>query len=197
MAPSGITQASEWKKVSRGDEITLPSGNVALIKRPGMEQLFSAGVLPDELTKIALEKVGEAQGGPQDHKKKKAVQNLDTEMLQKFMEGESAITDIFMSFDRITEMCVVEPPVLWHMRRKVTEDGHQVTDDKDKIVYEPIPYSERDENVLYTDDVDMEDKTFIFNYVVGGTRDIASFREQYGDALADVQSGEDVELPTE
>lgn len=197
MAPSGITSAQQWKKVSQGEEVELPSGNVALIKRPGMEELFAAGVLPDELTKIALDKVGEAQGRPQDFKKKKAAQNLDTEMLQKFMQGENAVADIFQSFDRITEMCVVQPEVRWHMRRIVDEDGHPVMDKNEKFTYEKIPYAERADDVLYTDDVDMEDKTFIFNFVVGGTRDIATFRQEYGDALADVQSGEDVELPSE
>lgn len=191
------TSAREWKKATQGEEIELPSGNVALIKRPGMESLFAAGVLPDELTKIALEEIRRAETGqPQDHKKKKTQEGLDPEVMQKFLSNESAISDIFDAFDRVTEMCVIEPPVKYHKRRKVDGAGQQITDEKDRPLWETIPNEERDEDVVYTDDVDMNDKTFIFNFVVGGTRDIASFRMQFGDDVATLQSGEDVEVPT-
>lgn len=190
------TPAKSWKR-DRGEEVELPSGNVALVKRPGMEKLFSAGVLPDELTKIALESIDKANSGgkPQDHKSK-GPDDIDPEMMKKFMEGENAVQDIFDSFDRITEMCVIEPPVKWHMR-KVLIDGLHATDDKGKPRYEEIPLSDRDEDTLYTDDIDMEDKTFIFNFVVGGTRDIERFREEYGDAVATVQPREDVAVSAE
>lgn len=194
------TSAREWKSARQGEEVELPSGNVALIKRPGMESLFAAGVLPDELTKMALEQVTKAQSGgrPQDHKPKGGdTATIDPAMLEKFMQGENAIGDIFDAFDRITAMCVVQPECRYHRRRKLDDSGHQVMDEKDKPVWENIPDADRDEEVIYTDDVDMEDKSFIFNFVVGGTRDIASFRDEFSDALATVQPREDVELPPE
>lgn len=202
------TPSKNWKK-AKGEEVPLPSGNVALIKRPGMEKLFAAGVLPDELTKIALENIEQAQspGKPTDHLPKggAAAEAIDPEMLKKFLESEGAIQDIFSSFDRITEMCVISPKVLWHMRKVVDSTGHWVVDDKGKVQYEEIPEDERlsdelpedhpnyrEEPPIYTDEIDIDDKTFIFNFVVGGTRDVESFREEYGDALADVQPREDV-----
>lgn len=196
--PTGVTSAKGWKKVV-GEEVTLPSGNVALVKRPGMEKLFAAGVLPDELTKIAIENIDQAQAGgiPRDHLPAGGAKapDIDPEMLKKFLEGEHAVEDIFSSFDKITEMCVLQPPVKWHMRKKTDATGHWVRDDKQRPQYEEIPHNERDEDVLYTDDVDIEDKTFIFNFVVGGTRDLETFRTEYGDALADVQPSQDVDLP--
>src|SRR4051812_5749499 len=116
------TPLKEWKKVE-GEELPLPSGNTCLVKRPGMEKLFAAGVLPDELTKIALQSVDMAQGPgkPQDHLPKGGVKemDLDPELMKKFMQSEGAIESIFGSFDRICEMVVVEPPVRWHMRKVV------------------------------------------------------------------------------
>jgi hypothetical protein len=161
-----------------------------------MESLFAAGVLPDELTKLALEQIKRAQTGgrPQDHLKPGGDNVIDADMLEKFMSGENAIEDIFDAFDRITAMCVIQPECRYHRRRQVDGEGHQVMNDKNKPVWETIPDSERDDDVIYTDDVDMEDKAFIFNFVVGGSRDIASFRDEFSNAVATVQPGEDVEL---
>lgn len=186
----------------------LPSENTALIKRPGMEKLFAAGVLPDELTKIALDQVKKAESGgmPQDHKKPGASDaKVDAEVLEKFLETEDAIKDIFMAFDRVTEMCVIQPEVRWHMRRAVDAQGNWRETESGKPMWEEIPQSERypegmdpnDAPFLYTDEVDQEDKTFIFNYVVGGTRDIEKFREEYSHDVATLRTGEDVDVQAE
>lgn len=196
------TSAKNWKK-AKGEELTLPSGNVCLIKRVGMEKLFSAGVLPDELTKIAIEQIEKAQSGgkPQDHKKPGG-DEIDPELMKKFLTGENAIVEIFESFDRVTAMCVIEPKILYHKE--------EMRDGEGKFVgWREIPASRRysdehhedhefyrEDPPLYTDEVDMEDKTFIFNVVVGGTRDLEQFREEHGDALATLQSGEDVQHPS-
>lgn len=197
MAP--ITSASQWQ--GTGDqELELPSGNTCLVQIPGMEEIFSAGVLPDELTKMALEQVAKAErpGAPSDHKKKqaKASQAIDPELMKKFLQGENAIQDIFSSFDKITEMVVVQPPVRYHMRKMRNDDGAWEEDEKGNVVWERIPHGDRDPEYLYTDKVSMEDKSYIFNVAVGGSRDLQQFREEFGDAVATVQPGEDVGVPT-
>ena len=45
----------------------------------------------------------------------------------------------------------------------------------------------RDPNILYIDEVDQEDKTFIFQYAVGGTRDIDKFREGLAGYVGDLE----------
>lgn len=191
------TSAKNWKKAS-GIDLELPSGNTCLIKRPGMEKLLAAGILPDNMTPIALEAVQRAQdtpGKPTDHKKKKGSESeLDPELMKKFLEDENALVDIFASFDKVAAMCVIEPKVMYHLRPVVDGSGNTRKDTKGRDVLEEIPAEERDEDIVYTDDVDMDDKTFIFNFVVGGSSDLEQFRNEYGDALADVQSREDVEV---
>lgn len=190
------TSKKQWKK-AEGEELPLPSGNTCMVKRPGMEKILGAGVLPDNMTSMALDYVKTAQTGkPQDHKSKGGDPDIDPEMMEKFMKEENAIENIFRAFDRVTAMCVIEPKCLWHLRPKINEDGSDVLDDSGKPIYEEIPEKERDEDILYTDEIDIDDKTFIFNFVVGGTRDVEQFRLQYGDAMATVQPSEDVELPT-
>lgn len=197
MAP--ITSPQEWLGGGE-EELVLPSGNTCLVQIPGMEELFSAGVLPDGLTRIALEQIAKADrpGQPLDHKKKQAqaAQAIDPDLMKKFLEGENALNEIFSSFDKITEMCVVQPPVKNHMRKIRLEDGSWDIDENGKTKWERIPRHERDTSFLYTDRVSMEDKSYIFNVAVGGTRDLEQFHEQFGDAVATVQSGKDVEMPT-
>lgn len=194
MAP--ITSPQDWLGGGE-EELTLPSGNTCLVQLPGMEELFSAGVLPDGLTKIALEQVTKAQGkAPSDHKKKEAAQGIDPELMKKFLEGENAIQEIFSSFDKIVEMCVVQPPVKNHMQKVREDDGTWALDEHGKVRWEKVPHSERDSAYLYTDRISMEDKSYIFNVAVGGSRDLEQFRDEFGDAVATVQPGKDVEVPT-
>lgn len=61
----------------------------------------------------------------------------------------------------------------------------------------PVPKSEedRDPELLYIDEVDEEDKMFIFQYVLGGSKDLERFREERQKLLGGLQSGEDVSVP--
>lgn len=57
----------------------------------------------------------------------------------------------------------------------------------------PGPDEERDDDLLYVDEVDDEDKMFVMQWATGGTDDIATFREEARadmDALAKIQSSE-------
>lgn len=48
----------------------------------------------------------------------------------------------------------------------------------------PEPDEERDDDLLYIDEFDDEDKMFLFQWIIGGTDDIASFREEAIASLA-------------
>lgn len=54
---------------------------------------------------------------------------------------------------------------------------------------------ERDPEALYVDEVDEEDKAFIFNFVVGGTRDIETFRKERAELMGGIPAVQDVQLP--
>lgn len=63
----------------------------------------------------------------------------------------------------------------------------------------PIPeeHVARDEDTLYVDEVDYDDKMFIFQVVTGGTTDLEQFRGQHTSAMAALRGSENLELPTE
>lgn len=178
------TSAKSWKK-RNGVERELPSGNIAKIKRPGMEKLLSAGVLPDRLTPIAMEAVRKGEGGmPTD----------DEKVMEEFLQDSNAVSEIFMAFDRVTAMCVVEPKVRLH---QYTQEDVELRGIPANRLGQEIPEEDRDEDILYTDEIDMDDKSFIFQYVVGGSSDLESFRQEHSEAMADLQSGQDLGVPTE
>lgn len=62
-------------------------------------------------------------------------------------------------------------------------------------VHMPPKEGERDPEKLYADDVDDDDKTFIFNFVVGGTRDIEQFRQERHQRLVSLSALQDVQMP--
>lgn len=65
-------------------------------------------------------------------------------------------------------------------------------------VFMPPPEDEtRMEDATYVDEVDEEDKMFIFQYLVGGTGDVETFRKESQAMLGGVPASEDVPVPAE
>lgn len=64
-----------------------------------------------------------------------------------------------------------------------------------KVHASPKDEDVRDDEILYADEVDAEDKSFIFAMVTGGTADLESFRQTTSAGMAALPGREDVELP--
>jgi hypothetical protein len=62
-----------------------------------------------------------------------------------------------------------------------------------------VPKTEKDrrDNILYVDEVDEDDKQFIFGVCTGGTRDVEQFRQQSANVVASVQRRNNLEDKTE
>lgn len=56
----------------------------------------------------------------------------------------------------------------------------------------PKAEKDRRDDILYVDEVDEDDKQFIFSVCTGGTRDVEQFRKQSADLMASVQRRPDV-----
>lgn len=57
----------------------------------------------------------------------------------------------------------------------------------------PVPeLGERDDETLYVDDLDMEDKQFLFQWATGGTSDVEKFRDETSQLVAALQPSERV-----
>lgn len=167
-----VSKASDFKRV-KGVDLELPSGNVCKVRRVGIESLMAENVFGDSLMPIIQKSMDNAKGG----------KPVEVDLKPEDIMGDpQRMKEILDSFNKVTALVVVEPKCRYH--RREVKPGE----------WEVIPESERDEEIVYTDEVDMQDKSFIFQFVVGGSSDLASFREQSGEGLADVLDGEDVSV---
>lgn len=155
--PTSKYAPTSWGNGGSGgvEELTVPSGQMCLCRRAGVEGLIKAGVLKniDSLSAIVNEK----------HLKRV---NGEIQLDMKSLD-EAAFDTITDTVDKIVCFAVVQPPI-----KRVPDD-----------------VTLREPRVIYADMVDLVDKMFIFNFVVGGTRDLESFRNQFNELLGDVESG--------
>lgn len=159
-----VTSAKGWKK-NKGEELELPSGNVALVKRPGMLEFIKKGLVPDTLMPTVDEAVRKGKGLPPAQ---------TTELLK----DPTKIAAMEEMTDRVVCAVVVEPHVTFFKYTEEQEAEGEIPEGFN--VGDEIPEAHRDEELLYSDDVDLEDKMFIFQYAVGGTRDLERFRRESG-----------------
>lgn len=163
------TTASEWRAKVAGEDLTLPSGNVALVRRPGMDTFLREGVIPDSLTPIVEDAVKKGKG-------------LSTAAQKEMLKDPKQIAGVIDLMDAIVVAAVIEPKV-----KAVPKDADG----------QPVPFDERGAtDCLYADEVDLDDKVFIMNFAVGGTRDLERFRGEHAASVAAVQPGEDLEVPS-
>jgi hypothetical protein len=66
-----------------------------------------------------------------------------------------------------------------------------------KVFMPPEDGESRDEAKYYIDEVDEEDKSFIFQFVVGGTRDIEIFRQERQGLMGGLSAGANLPVPAE
>lgn len=162
-----ITTAEDWKKSSgsspAGFPLLMPSGHTALVRRPGLQYFLSSGTIPNSLMSTMMETLSEADKAGQEGRPPQ----LDQKKLQsELMDDTQKLEDLFRMIDDVTVYCVIEPKVA-----PVPEEG-----------------GERDDKVLYVDEVDLDDKFFIFSYAVGGTANLERFRQEQAVAVAGVEA---------
>lgn len=180
-----IATAATWggRKASSTFDLDLPSGNTVLVKRVDMPTLLASGAFPDTLMAIVSEKIGSATG------QEDAPKAVDKDAMKDIMGSPEKLGELFAAVDRIIPLVVEQPKVLNHRREVATADV--AADSKVKVTgatWETIPDAEREEDVVYTDMVDLEDKMHIFQFAVGGTRDVEEFREELASTVADVSA---------
>ncbi len=181
------TSAAQWKKGPGAApvDVELPSGNTARIKQISMPQLLGEGIFPDSLQGYIKKAIGEESkaaaekpGQPSDHKKKskpkKQGEVFGEEDIAEMLQDPAKIADMFSVFDKVTVMAVVEP----------------------KVLAAPEDESERDPQKLYVDEVDLQDKTFIFQFCVGGSKDLERFRTESTSAVGSLANLQELPNPS-
>lgn len=151
--------------------VELPCGEWAVLKRPGMDKFLSAGFMPDALSAVVRREIEHSNGS----------KPTTSESLTEGMDMDD-VSDMMAAMDRVCAYVFVEPTCRWHMR-PVMVDGLSTLDEKGREVLEEIPEDERDPDQLYTDELELEDKQFVFNVAVGGSPDLTRFRAATASAV--------------
>lgn len=153
------TAAKQWKG-KQGVDLELPSGNVALVRNPGIQHFLRTGVIPDPLTGMVRKMISGK------------VDKFDPSEL---IQDEEQLNATFEMFDKVLVEVVVQP----------------------NVEMPPEPGAERDEEVLYADEVDFQDKVFVFQFAVGGTKDLEEYLQRSKQTMDALQAGEGVDLSPE
>lgn len=158
------TPTSDWKKTSalEGTVLVLPSKKIARVRVPGMEAFIEAGLVPNSLLAIVQEAL--RKGKPPD-----------PQALQGMADDPDSWRVIFDLCNSIAMYCFIEPRI------------HPVPLDPE--TGEKSPHL-KDAQKLYVDEVDLADKFFVFQFAVGGTRDLEQFRKELDAAMESVPTSE-------
>lgn len=155
---SRVTSKSQWKSSAGGTELEVPSGNVALVRAPGMQVFIEQGLIPNTLMPIV----------------QKAISEKKPPKMDELKITDESLAEMVQMIDAIAIYCVIEPALTTNKN----PDG------------EVIPEKDRDNELLYVDEVDVQDKLFIFQFAVGGVRDLERFRKQQEQVMESVPGGE-------
>lgn len=168
--PTAVTPASEWLEELEGQLLELPSGKVVRVIMPGIQAFLKADIIPNELMPIVLKAIDDHT--PMSESEVEELQR-DPDMLLKLVDA----------FDKIYVYCVTEPQF------EMPPNAEDVKAYNEKHPDEPVeqPDELRVEGTLYADRVNMDDKSFVFNVAVGGTRDLEQFRAESAAQLASLQ----------
>lgn len=177
-----VAAAADFKKAGakKKVELELPSGNVVIVKRIPITKLLEMDIFPDSMEAVIAEKLGsDAEAGPGN-----AAKPIDPKEVQKKTLDPAELTGLMRSVDRITAASMLEPAAELHLVNTAPAGKPEV--------WEEIPEDERDDELLYTDEIAVEDKFFLFQFTVGGSSDLDAFRAEFGSALGALENGNGV-----
>lgn len=162
--PSDDFAPKTWGAASN-EVLEVPSGQLCRVRRPGIEGLMKSGILHnlDTLTELVDEKHIKRVNGKPTTDKDKVAKDI--------LDDPAKMEEAIAVIDSVVCHVVVEPQVLHNLDEGV----------------------ERDPNVVYAEDVGLEDKLFILNYAVGGTRDLERFHSELQESMGSVDPEQAVE----
>ena len=172
--PTAVTDAATWKASAQGVDLEVPSGKTCKVRRKPMDSFLRRGLIPNSLLPLV----------------RKAIKGEDMDDTKMEDLTEDQIIQTLELYDIIVVDCVVAPKVYPVPKfRQEDVDAGRCTPEQ---VGTEVPLDDRNQDFLYVDEVDQDDKIFIYQFVVGGTRDLESFRAEQSAAMERLRGGADV-----
>jgi hypothetical protein len=168
-----VSQIGDFRE-RMGGKIELPSGLVVKAKNPGGLTAFIAnGTIPNSLLAIVQKALKGGNTGDAMEEASKLADDVDS------------LGEMIELMDVVTAQVIQEPKV----RRAPTQadvDRHNLLFPENQVT-EPDELRKEDE-FLYTDEIELMDKQFLFQWISGGTRDLETFRQKYESNVAAVSA---------
>lgn len=180
-----VTSPSEWKSdqsQQAAGKLLLPSGNVCLAQNPGLLPFIEEGLIPNSLMTIVTRAVEEGKGVKKSEMKE---MEADPDKLKDIMQLANTV------LLRTVIAPAISPVPTW------TEDDAEEGRCEEEQVGHEIPMPLRKPGKVYVDNVDINDKFFIFQWAMGGTRDLERFRGEQASVVGDLRKGQEMEGATE
>lgn len=156
--PAAPSSVADFKQGTAGEILELPSGKSAEIRRVPLTSLLADGLLGDSLGALAQRAVDAGEG-------------MKPQDIKEMSQDPKKIMEALDVFDRIAVRCFVNPPVTYH-----------------KVNDEEIPDDERDPEILYSDELDIQDKVYVFQVIAGGSSDLQRFRREFAESVAGISA---------
>lgn len=190
MPPSDFTPNNVWADTAPAgvvEEVTTPSGQTCSAIRMGMEGLLEAGILTeaDSLTATVANHTRKVKGA----KGRADGVELDE---QAVLRDPNALKGIITMADKALPTIVQSPRVILHY--KVQKDGS--TKALTPLERARIKQESSDPIVVFTDQIGLDDKLFLFDWAVGGLSKATSFREESDSDVGGVVDQPVVPVPT-
>jgi hypothetical protein len=166
-------------------DLKLPSGGLCQAKRPGVNGMIEAGILDnfDQLTAL----VQTEHIGPNTPSARTKVTPAQAQALgQSFMADKEKLQAAISMMDKLVAYVVVQPPV-WI--------DYKLTEDETDEAFAARQAEAEDEGRVGASIVDLDDKTFIMNWALGGSSDLAAFRQGTKELMAGVAPVEEIQQP--
>lgn len=151
-------------------DLELPSGETCLALRPGAQGLIKAGLLDslDQLTSFVQ------------------VEHIDANDPRK-SATQVSIDQLAKDPEKLAEGLTLIDKVICHVVKEPRVEMDLTEEEQADRIAKGLPATDPD--AIYASYVDQEDKMFIFQWAVGGSSDLTTFREESQKLMGSLSAG--------
>lgn len=177
-----VASPQDFKKKHSGSIMKLPSGFNVRARRVSLRAFLQSGNVPNPLLPIVEEALSKGKTADvQAIMGKEGAVDLD--MINEMYDMVNQVVCSVLIEPKVQMVPTIEDMDKWNANHPTESVKH--------------PDDLRDDEILYVDELEDEDKMFLFQWASGGTDDVALFREEAKQQLAALEQGQNPQAATE
>lgn len=176
-----VASPQDFKKKHSGAIMQLPSGFNVRARRVSLRAFLQSGSVPNPLLPIVEEALAKGKGADVQAIMGKNGE-VDIDMINEMYDMVNQVVCSVLIEPKVNMVPTLEDMDKWNENNPTERVAH--------------PDDLRDDDLLYVDELEDEDKMFLFQWASGGTDDIATFREEAKQQLVALEQGQNSEAAT-